>query len=73
MLHIGVTSHKIRFRTCLEAVYSTRRSFRPSSNYFKRKNAIAIILGYIRWREAAAKNEERYKPSMDLLREMFEK
>jgi len=26
-----------------------------------------------RWREAAAKNEERYKPSMDLLREMFEK
>lgn len=25
------------------------------------------------WKEAAAKNEERYKPSMDLLREMFEK
>ena len=26
-----------------------------------------------RWKEAAAKNEERYKPSMDLLKEMFEK
>jgi len=26
-----------------------------------------------RWREAASKNEERYKPSMDMLREMFDK
>ena len=67
-------SHKIKFRTCLEAVYSrSSKSFRPSSKYFEIEIAIAIILGFIRWREAAAKNEERYKPSMDLLREMFEK